>query len=66
MVGTVPRSLADWMWPFVRCFTGVDLGPRPGAGRWSPAEPGAAHRHRGAARHGPGPDARALPFIIAC
>jgi hypothetical protein len=22
MVGTVPRSLADWMWPFVRCFTG--------------------------------------------
>ena len=23
MVGTVPRSLADWMWPFVRCFTGA-------------------------------------------
>ena len=22
MVGSVPRSLADWMWPFVRCFTG--------------------------------------------
>ena len=22
MVGTVPRSLVDWMWPFVRCFTG--------------------------------------------
>ena len=19
---TVPRSLVDWMWPFVRCFTG--------------------------------------------
>ena len=25
MVGTVPRSLADWMWPFVRCFTGATL-----------------------------------------
>jgi hypothetical protein len=23
MVGTVPRSLADWMFPFVRCFTGA-------------------------------------------
>ena len=23
MVGTVPRSLADWMWPFIRCFTGA-------------------------------------------
>src|SRR3954468_626117 len=23
MVGSVPRSLADWMWPFVRCFTGA-------------------------------------------
>ena len=23
MVDTVPRSLADWMWPFVRCFTGA-------------------------------------------
>ena len=23
MVGTVPRSLVDWMWPFVRCFTGA-------------------------------------------
>src|SRR3954467_11474788 len=23
MVGTVPRSLADWMGPFVRCFTGA-------------------------------------------
>src|ERR687889_2910658 len=25
MVGTVPRSLVDWMWPFVRCFTGATL-----------------------------------------
>ena len=23
MVGTVPRSLVDWMRPFVRCFTGA-------------------------------------------
>ena len=23
MVGSVPRSLADWMWPFVRCITGA-------------------------------------------
>ena len=22
MVDTVPRSLADWMFPFVSCFTG--------------------------------------------
>ncbi len=23
MVGSVPRSLADWMWPFIRCFPGA-------------------------------------------
>jgi len=23
MVGTVPRSLVDWMWPFIRCFPGA-------------------------------------------
>src|SRR3954453_17826443 len=33
-----------------------DLGPRPGAGCGSPAEPGPAHRDRGAAGHGPGPE----------
>src|SRR4051812_24096172 len=33
-----------------------DLGPRPGAGCWSPAEPGPAHRECGAAGHGPGPE----------
>src|SRR3954451_23204914 len=34
----------------------VDLGPRPGAGCWSPAEPGTTHRECGAAGHGPGPE----------
>src|SRR3954469_24236578 len=33
-----------------------DLGPRPGAGCWSPAEPGTAHRDGSAAGDGPGPD----------
>ena len=23
MVGSVPRSLVDWMWPFIRCFPGA-------------------------------------------
>jgi len=51
MVGTVPRSLADW-----NSFDASPGRPRPGAGRWSPAEPGATHRECGVARHGPGSD----------
>ena len=65
MIGTVPRSLADWMWPFARCFTGATwdhvlvlvAGALLSPGRRTVS---AALRVMDLAR------ARALPSIIAC
>ena len=56
MVGTVPRSLADWMWPFVRCFTGATWDHVLVLVAGALLSPGRRTVTCGAARHGPGPE----------
>ena len=65
MVGTVPRSLADWMWPFVRCFTGATWDHVLVLVAGALLSPGRRTVKR---RCGSWTwtRARALPFIIAC
>ena len=63
MVGTVPRSLADWMWPFVRCFTGATWDHVLVLVAGALLSPG---RRTVMRRCASWTRARALPSIIAC